>query len=134
MTQLVSTAKVTNPRENDNIDFNIGTLSHPADTPLAEVKLNELSKWINRRNVHPVAMAQALSRTYQRFLRRYAQPKYASPTIYFFQFVFATSTLFYFLNYPKSLSKYHDQVLITLIITDNNLSFAGHHKQYKYHW
>lgn len=80
-------------------------MSSIADTPLAQVKVGELSAWINRRNVHPVAIAQSIGRGYHRMLRRYAHPKYASGTIWFFQMVFITSSIGYLMNYPKNISK-----------------------------
>lgn len=78
-------------------------LFFPADTPLANVKLNELGAWFNRRNLHPGAMVQACSRAYARYLTRYAHPKFASPSVFFFQMITAGSIFFYLLSYPTNL-------------------------------
>lgn len=84
------------------------TISYPiADIPLAEVKLGQLGSWLNRRNLHPVAMFQATARAYYRWLNAYHFPKYASYPIFFFQFIAMSSTFYYFLYYPKMLSKYN---------------------------
>lgn len=82
---------------------------------MADVKLNQLFAWINRRNAHPVAIAQATSRAYYRFIRRFAQPKYASVSMFGFQFIALLSIAGYIANYPKSLSKfsfYHKYIFI----------------------
>ncbi|CAG2174372.1 unnamed protein product, partial [Oppiella nova] len=47
------------------------------DTPLADVKMSELTSWLNRRNVHPVAIFQAVMRSFYRFEQRFVQPRYA---------------------------------------------------------
>ncbi|XP_046916775.2 ATP synthase, subunit F [Dermatophagoides farinae] len=85
----------------------------PRDTPLSEVKVNEMVSWLNRRNVHPFAIWQAMGRAYYRFTHRFVEPRYASPVRFFFQVITMSSIFFYMLNYPKNLR---------------------HHKQAKYHW
>ena len=75
--------------------------------------MNEIVSWLNRRNVHPFAMWQAMGRAYYRFTHRFVEPRYASPVRFFFQVITMSSIFFYMLNYPKNLR---------------------HHKQAKYHW
>ena len=82
-----------------------------ADTAFTQLKLNEVGAWINRRNVHPVAIAQAFSRGYQRFMARNIRARYASPWQFFFQSIAISSTFFYFMYYPKCLCKfYHNSI------------------------
>ncbi|UXI14561.1 Ras-related C3 botulinum toxin substrate 1 [Sarcoptes scabiei] len=83
------------------------------DTKFTDVKLSELPAWINRRNVHPVAIFQACSRKYYAFINRSAGPLYSSPMRYFFQYITMASIFFYLACYPKNLR---------------------HHKKSKYHW
>lgn len=76
------------------------------DTPLSEVKLNELFAWINRRNFHPLAMTSAISRAYYRYTRRFVDPKYSAPVTFYFQGIVALSCFCYLIYYPKSLRMY----------------------------
>ena len=103
-----------------------------ADTPLSQVKVGELFAWLNRRNVHPVAIAQCCSRNYQRFVRRFVHPKYSSPIIFTFQLLAMLSTAGYFSMYPKFLRKF--SLILFLFINPLTCLSSGHHKQYKYHW
>ncbi|XP_054168038.1 putative ATP synthase subunit f, mitochondrial [Oppia nitens] len=82
------------------------------DTPFAEVKLTELGSWLNRRNIHPVAIFRAFSRAIFRHGKRFIDPRYAYPGIGFNQRIWAVCLLFYILNYKT----------------------IRHHKMYKHHW
>jgi len=81
-----------------------------ADTPLAEVKLGQLGSWFGRRNYHPVAITQAVSRAYWRYSHRFIQPKYSGPKHYL-QLICGISLFFYLINYKTirhhTLAKYH---------------------------
>ncbi|KAB0793623.1 hypothetical protein PPYR_13243 [Photinus pyralis] len=81
-----------------------------ADTPLAQVKLGELTGWLGRRNKSPRAMVACVSRAFWRWQHKYVQPKRGgiAPV---FQVIFGSMALFYILNYRR----------------------ISHHKNYKYH-
>jgi F-type H+-transporting ATPase subunit f len=106
-----------------------------ADTPLSEVKLSELSQWINRRNFHPSAIVRAISRAHQRWMHRFAHPCYASPAIAYHQLIVLTCIWSYLILYPKTLRKFYFIFDLRQFLIKLNLFWTiGHHKQYKYHW
>ncbi|KAF5271221.1 hypothetical protein FQA39_LY08228 [Lamprigera yunnana] len=81
-----------------------------ADTPLAQVKLGELSGWLNRRNKSPRAMAACVSRAWWRWQHKYVQPKRAgiAPIV---QLATVCMAISYVMNYRRisghSHYKYH---------------------------
>ncbi|XP_034247776.1 putative ATP synthase subunit f, mitochondrial [Thrips palmi] len=72
----------------------------PRDTPLGEVKLGELQKWLGRRNFHPRAMVQCASRATWRWRHKYVFPV-RSNAAFLYQFIFCTSIFYYTINYKK---------------------------------
>ncbi|CAG2104329.1 unnamed protein product [Medioppia subpectinata] len=77
------------------------------DTPLADVKVGELVQWFNRRNVHPVAVFQAMMRAFYRFEHRFVNPRFAYPGRGMNMKLWSISLFFFFLNY-KTLRTYCD--------------------------
>merc|ERR1711893_40899 len=47
------------------------------DKPLSEVKLGELTSWVGRRNMHPLAMGRCVGRAYWRWAKAWMLPKRA---------------------------------------------------------
>ncbi|XP_019529329.1 putative ATP synthase subunit f, mitochondrial [Aedes albopictus] len=81
-----------------------------ADTPLGQVKLNELGAWFGRRDKNPKAAAGAVSRAFWRWQHKYWQPKRMGIAP-FFQVIVGGMVFFYTINYGK----------------------LKHHRNYKYH-
>ena len=75
-----------------------------ADTPLAQVKVGEITSWLARREKSPRAAIAAISRAWWRWNHKYVQPKRAgiAPA---FQIIVGSMIFFYAINYGK-ISKY----------------------------
>ncbi|XP_070495989.1 putative ATP synthase subunit f, mitochondrial [Chironomus tepperi] len=80
------------------------------DTPLSQVKINELGAWFGRRNKSPSAVVAACSRAWWRWQHKYMQPKRSTMAPYF-QLIVGSMVFFYAINYGKMKNhrnyKYH---------------------------
>ncbi|XP_012231157.1 putative ATP synthase subunit f, mitochondrial isoform X2 [Linepithema humile] len=81
-----------------------------ADTPFLDLKLNEITGWISRRQKTPQAVAGVFSRAFWRWQHKYVQPK-RNGIAPFFHVAVGSMIFFYWINYSK----------------------MRHHKNYKYH-
>jgi len=81
------------------------------DTPLADVKINQLGSWVARRNKNPVAMAQAVGRAYWRWMSRFVVHPYAGAAPYA-----------------------HTMLLVCVCHYLANWKTLRHHKLVKHHW
>ena len=70
------------------------------DTPLGEVKVGELPKWLARRDKSIGGIGKAISRGYWRYCHNYVFPKRTkiAPVVHFF---LGASVFFYLINYQK---------------------------------
>ncbi|XP_014213453.1 putative ATP synthase subunit f, mitochondrial [Copidosoma floridanum] len=82
----------------------------PKDTAFSELKLNEITAWLGRRNKSPQSFAALCSRAWWRWQHKYVQPKRCGIAP-FFQLTFAGMFMFYCINYKR----------------------IKHHNNYKYH-
>lgn len=83
----------------------------PKDTPLSEVKLSELPKWIGRREKSIFSIGQLFSRSEFRYHRKFMAPNRARPGLWLWHSILVISALSYL----------------------NHYSHVQEHKHFKYH-
>uniref|UniRef100_A0A8D8ZIM4 ATP synthase subunit f, mitochondrial n=1 Tax=Cacopsylla melanoneura TaxID=428564 RepID=A0A8D8ZIM4_9HEMI len=71
-----------------------------ADTPLGQVKINELASWFGRRSYSPKAMTSACSRAFWRWNHKYILPQKCGPAGTL-QLLFGACLFSYVINYPR---------------------------------
>lgn len=71
-----------------------------ADTPFGQVKLNEVTSWLARRDKTPRGILGGISRSWWRWQHKYVQPK-RSGVAPIFQVICASMVVFYCINYSK---------------------------------
>lgn len=84
----------------------------PRDTPIQDVKLGEMKKWLARRNYAPYAIVGAITRTYYKWHFNWFETRLGSPSKFVFQFMIGLSVGSMLLSY----------------------SVYRNHRMHKYHW
>ena len=84
----------------------------PKDTPLGEVRLSDLPKWIGRRDKSIFSIGQLWTRAEYRYGEKFLQPNRSRPGLFFWHAILITSVLSYL----------------------NSFSHIQEHKNHKYHW